>query len=128
MKNTLTLFKALSDRNRLRIVASLMHYNELCACQITELLQVSGATASRHLSILNASGLTESRKEGRWVYYRLSADPKTINRFNALMDWIKNEIVLSDDVVNDLQTMKSILKQKREDLCRKQRGVSCCPV
>ena len=72
MNNTLEILKALSDRNRLRVVVALMHMDELCACQIVELLHVSGATASRHMSLLIHAGIVESRKDGRWVYYGLS--------------------------------------------------------
>ena len=65
MKEMISIFKALSDQNRLRVVAALTNCPELCACQITELLQVSGATGSRHLEILIAAGLVDRRKEGR---------------------------------------------------------------
>ena len=71
MEPTLGIIKAISDKNRMRVVAALWRFDELCACQITELLQVSGATASRHMAILNKAGLVDSRKDGRWVYYRL---------------------------------------------------------
>ena len=49
MDGTVNLLKALSDTNRLRTVLALHRYEELCACQITELLQVTGETVSRHL-------------------------------------------------------------------------------
>jgi len=51
MKNTVSLLKALSDQNRLRVVAALLSEPELCACQIKELLNVTGATVSRHLAL-----------------------------------------------------------------------------
>ena len=66
------LFKALSDRNRFRVVAALLQSKELCACQIHEWLGVTGATASKHMGILVASGLVLSRKDGRWVHYRIN--------------------------------------------------------
>ena len=72
--------KALADRNRLRIVAALADYEELCACQLTELLGVSGATASRHLAQLTASGLLASRKDGRWVHYCLATPASPLHR------------------------------------------------
>lgn len=71
MNRLTAIFKALSDRNRLRIVSALMKCDELCACQVTELIQVTGATASRHMGVLISSDLVGSRKDGRWVYYRL---------------------------------------------------------
>ena len=57
METTLEILKALSDKNRTRVVAALWRFDELCACQITEFLQVTGATASRHLSILHLTFL-----------------------------------------------------------------------
>ena len=64
--------KALSDAHRVRVLAALRDRRELCVCQITELLGLATATVSRHMSLLQAAQLVDSRKEGRWVYYRLS--------------------------------------------------------
>ena len=64
MTGTENVFKALGDRNRLRILASLLCHKELCACQIHEWLGVTGATASKHLGLLVDNGLIKSRKEG----------------------------------------------------------------
>jgi DNA-binding transcriptional ArsR family regulator len=125
MQQILLIFKALSDRNRLRIFAALTRHDELCACQIIELLQVTGATASRHLSLLVNAGLLQSRKEGRWIFYRLKK-----SSFNTEVTdrWLKDVLVGTDDIVNDLQTMNRIIGTDREELCRKQRGEMCCPV
>lgn len=120
----ISTFKALSDRNRLRIVAALTTYKELCACQVTELLQVSGATASKHMGILISAGLVESRKDGRWVYYRQSSNT---NQLDAVYDWMTAEFSKSKEIKADLKVLKSIIAQSPEDLCRKQRGLDCCP-
>ncbi len=119
MDSTLLIFKALANRNRLRIFASLMQYHELCACQFVELLQVTGATASRHLSQLVNAGLVKSKKEGRWVYYRLN---KNNFNMNVAKNWLKEELSSSDDYFNDLEKLKHIMAFDRDDLCRKQRG------
>lgn len=71
MKNALPLLKALADGNRLRVVAALMENKELCVCYLTQMLGITMASVSRHMSILQAAGVVASRKEGRWVYYRL---------------------------------------------------------
>ena len=117
MKHTLSILKACSDRNRLRALGALVEHRELCACQITELLKVAGATVSRHMGLLIIAGLVESRKDGRWVYYKLrkSADKQFIK-------WLKNKLENSADFAKDLKTMKKILKKNPEDICRKQRG------
>ena len=81
MEKLTALFKALSDRNRLRIIAALLKHRELCACQLTELIQVTGATASRHMGVLIASGLVDRRKDGRWVYYRIRLEQTDASMF-----------------------------------------------
>ena len=123
MEKQLGILKALSDRNRLRIVAALGQYDELCACQITEVLQVTGATASRHLSVLQQAGLIDSRKEGRWVYYRLAPLDDT----KPIVQWLAGAIVESKQMQDDVQSLEKIVGITREDLCRQQRGEECCP-
>ncbi len=65
------LFRALGDETRLRVVALLSH-GELCVCQIEEALAIPQPTVSRHLGILRAAGVVETRREGSWVYYGLA--------------------------------------------------------
>ncbi len=128
MKTLLTVFKALSDRNRLRVIAALAVHEELCACQITELLQVAGATASRHLSILTSAGLTTSRKHGRWVYYRICEEHGPLEEFAPFLQWMMKEFDASEEAGKDRKALRTITETEREALCRKQRGVACCPV
>lgn len=123
MENTLDILKALSDKNRSRVVAALGRYDELCACQITELLQVSGATASRHMGILQKAGLANSRKDGRWVYYFLTKPAGS----EPLFQWLDNSMMDTAQVQTDLQALENIVGITREDLCRRQRGAECCP-
>ena len=65
------LFRALGDETRLRIVALLTH-GELCVCHLETALELTQPTASRHLGVLRAAGVVEPRREGSWIYYRLS--------------------------------------------------------
>ncbi len=65
------LFRALGDETRLRIVALLSH-GELCVCHIETALDLNQSTASRHLGILRTAGVVDCRREGTWVYYRLT--------------------------------------------------------
>lgn len=109
--------KALADGNRLKIMAALLEHEELCACQITEFLEIAGATASRHLSILSNAGLVECRKEGRWMHYRLSITD------DLLRAWLSNSLKRID-----LGCLAQIVAANPEDICRKQRGNGCCPV
>ena len=118
MKNTLSLLKALSDRNRLRVVAALLSTRELCACQIKELLKITGATVSRHLALLIQVGLVDSRKDGRWVYYRLRKD---LTDFKVLLQWLEHEIGNSAVVKADRIMLDDIGSCDMIEMCRKQR-------
>lgn len=124
MKSTLSILKALADRNRLRIMSALIDHNELCACQITELLDITAASASRHLSLLVNAELLDSRKAGRWVYFRLHSHP---GKHHPMIQWLKSELDLSEEVQEDRRRLKSILSEDPETICRRQRGEKCCP-
>jgi len=65
------LFRALGDETRLRIVALLSH-GELCVCHLESALDLNQSTASRHLGILRTAGVVDCRREGTWVYYRIT--------------------------------------------------------
>src|ERR671924_1761776 len=73
MRDVVTMAKALSDDNRVRIVA-MLDGRELCVCQVIEVLALAPSTVSKHLSILKQARLIDGRKDGRWMYYRLADD------------------------------------------------------
>jgi len=65
------LFRAFSDRTRLRILHLLLE-GELCVCDLVTVLRVPQPTASRHLAYLRRAGLVQVRKERSWSYYSLA--------------------------------------------------------
>ena len=65
------VFKALSDRTRLRLLKLLTTGEEYCVCELVDALQVRQCTVSRHLSILRGLGLVQVRREGNLACYRL---------------------------------------------------------
>lgn len=64
-------FALLADRTRLRIVWHLRS-GELSVNQLAELVGKAAATASQHLSKLRLAGIVQTRREGNFVYYRLT--------------------------------------------------------
>ena len=66
-----TLFKALADKTRLRILA-LLGNNEVCVCHIHDSLGLRQPTVSRHLAYLRKGGLVAARRDGVWMHYRIS--------------------------------------------------------
>lgn len=75
-------FHALADANRLAILCALQH-GELCACELLDDLQISQPTLSHHMKLLIDSGLVSGRKEGRWMYYSITA--KNAKLFREMM-------------------------------------------
>lgn len=71
MKNQVSLFEALSDENRLRVVNLLLVSPELSVGDLERILGLPQTRVSRHLSYLKNRGLVESRRTGTWKYYRL---------------------------------------------------------
>ena len=69
--NYVTIYKALGDENRLRILLMLKE-RPLCVCEIHEVLDIALSTISAHLKLMKNTGLIEDEKDGRWVIYRLS--------------------------------------------------------
>ncbi|WP_400207721.1 ArsR/SmtB family transcription factor [Candidatus Methanomassiliicoccus intestinalis] len=67
------IFKALSDENRLGILAMLAE-SELCACKILESFDITQPTLSHHMKVLAEAGLIKTRQEGKWSHYSLNVD------------------------------------------------------
>ncbi|MER2237698.1 MAG: metalloregulator ArsR/SmtB family transcription factor, partial [Psychrobacillus sp.] len=68
------LFKALADETRLKIAYALTVEEELCVCDVSEIIGSSVATASHHLRFLKDLSLAKSRRKGKLVYYSLADD------------------------------------------------------
>jgi ArsR family transcriptional regulator len=66
-----TLFRALADRTRLRLV-NLMGDEEVCVCFLVEALKLSQPKISRHLAYLRRAGIVGARRQGKWMHYRVS--------------------------------------------------------
>jgi ArsR family transcriptional regulator len=72
-----TMLKALGDPTRLRILRLLLDARaELCVCEFVDSLEEPQYNVSKHLAAMKAAGLLQSRKEGRWVYYRPADAPE----------------------------------------------------
>lgn len=65
------LFRALSDRTRLRILSLLRGRKELCVCDLVHVLGLPQAKVSRHLASLRRAGLVAGRRREQWMHYRL---------------------------------------------------------
>jgi ArsR family transcriptional regulator, arsenate/arsenite/antimonite-responsive transcriptional repressor len=66
------LFRALADPTRLRLL-NLIADREICVCYFVQILRISQPKVSRHLAYLRRARVVASRREGKWMHYRLVA-------------------------------------------------------
>ena len=112
MRELLKVFKALADKNRLRILKMLQH-KKMCVCELSAALGITRPSVSRHLSLMKDAGLVQDERNGQWIDYSLSSD--TINEYAStiqshLNEWINNDSVIKNDV-------DKIKRLNREELC-----------
>lgn len=81
LQNTL---KALSDPIR-REILGLLKNGRMSAGDIVEHFDVTGASISRHLSVLKEADLIRDKREGKFIYYELNASV-----LEEIMLWITN--------------------------------------
>jgi len=99
MQPFMAITKAFSDENRVRILLSLRE-EELCLCQIVEVLGLAPSTVSKHVDLLRKAGLVEMRKDGRWHYYRLAgrgASPVVREALRWVLRSLENETIIISD-------------------------------
>ena len=65
------LFKALADENRAKIVYALCCEDELCVCDLSNIIGATVANTSHHLRNLYKQGIVKYRKEKKLVFYSL---------------------------------------------------------
>ena len=119
MDTFIALTKALSDASRVRALLALGR-GEVCVCRLIELLRLAPSTVSKHMALLKQAGLVASRKEGRWIYFRLADEKK--DRAAARFIELAQDLIGSDGTVQtDRARMAGILKQDAGKLCKLQK-------
>lgn len=105
-----TLFRAFSDRTRLRLLHLLRAHAEVCVGDLVAVLGAPQATVSRHLAYLRRVGLVRVRKDGPWKHYSLTPAGTPLHRcLLASLDACAGEI-----------------RELAADHKRQQRLKSCC--
>lgn len=107
-----TLFRALGDPTRLRILALLAH-GELCVCHLTRALKTSQPAVSRHLGVLRGAGVVEAKRDGAWMLYRLAPqdDPRRARQLDALAAGFRADAAIKKEV-------RALLSWKGPASCR----------
>ena len=118
MHSLLAITRALSDENRVRALLSLGD-QEICVCQLIELLHLAPSTVSKHLLILKQAGLAVGQKKGRWMYYRLPGRAAAPVVRRALL-WVRRALNEDPRIQKDALRMIKIMGTDRQALCERQ--------
>ena len=118
MREFMNITRALSDETRVRVLLALRR-GELCVCQITELFGLAPSTVSKHLFLLKHAGLVQSRKNGRWIYYKLPPKDAAVTVREAI-DWVRKSLGREPQATDDQARLKKVLRMNPTELCKRQ--------
>ena len=71
--DTVKVFKAFCDENRLKILEQL-RTGEKCACKLLDELHITLPTLSHHMKLLCDADIVQGRKDGKWVHYSINQE------------------------------------------------------
>jgi ArsR family transcriptional regulator, arsenate/arsenite/antimonite-responsive transcriptional repressor len=91
-------FQALGDNTRLRLL-NLMGDQEICVCYFVEILNQPQPKISRHLAYLRNAGIVTSRRDGKWMHYRIVMPPNegAAKVLQEILQWFKEEKTMQAD-------------------------------
>lgn len=102
------VFKAVSDKQRLRIIG-LLRDGPLVVNDIRTILHLSMSTVSQHLSILRDAEILEDSKQGRWVFYSLSKELHNKDLLiGSIFEQLQEMFNTDETIVYDQQALKKL--------------------
>ena len=88
-----SIFKALSDGNRLKII-DILSCGERCACDIQDFFDFTQPTLSHHMKVLADLDLVKIRREGKWNHYSLN-----MKKYEDILNFMDYIFIESDDCI-----------------------------
>jgi cadmium efflux system accessory protein len=93
ISSVVQMLKAIADKNRVKITYALCQDDELCVCDIANIIGVTVANASHHLRTLHKQGIVKFRKEGKLAFYSL--DDEHIRQIMMIALALKKEVKIN---------------------------------
>ena len=69
-----TIFASLSNETRLRCLFLVARFDEVCVCEVVDVLGISQPTISKAFKALKEVGLVADRRYATWAYFRLNSE------------------------------------------------------
>lgn len=114
MKRFITVMKALSDPNRVKIL-KMLQKRSMFVCELQAALTLAQPTVSKHLKVLEGAELVAYEKEGLWVNYKLAegdGSPYAATMLGNLRHWLNRD----PEVARLFEVIPEI---NRATICRK---------
>jgi ArsR family transcriptional regulator, arsenate/arsenite/antimonite-responsive transcriptional repressor len=114
MNDFITVMKALSDPNRVKLL-KILQERVMCVCEIQAALGIAQPTVSKHLKILEKAGLVAFTKDGLWVNYHLTdgrRSPYAASMLGNMRHWLDG-----DPAIRKIKDSLSLIR--REEICKK---------
>lgn len=112
------LLKMLADPTRLRILRLLVTTEEqICVCEFVDSLQERQYNVSKHIRVLERSGLIAGEKDGRFTYYRFLPDRGVAGEV-ALWGFITAALQQSQQCQADMKRFSQRLACRVDGRCR----------
>ncbi|MEM9159131.1 MAG: metalloregulator ArsR/SmtB family transcription factor [Verrucomicrobiota bacterium] len=99
----LTLYKCLSEPNRIRIL-NLLKEGPLCVCQIQQALDEPQVKMSKHLGYMKERGLLLSTRKANWSFYEINWDAHPLVRPN--IEGISQSFAENIDFTKDVKQLE----------------------
>jgi DNA-binding transcriptional ArsR family regulator len=80
------------------------------------MLGLAPSTVSKHMSILYQAKLVDTRKQGRWNYYRLADDDAPQDVLQAIR-WVQDSLRKNKQMRVDAKQVRRVCKMDKEKLC-----------
>ncbi len=105
------IYQCFCDPTRLRILHLLTH-SPLCVCHFQDALREPQVKISKHLAYLRARGLVQTKRNGNWIIYSLTAKPSSELAMNlkCLADCTQSDSIF----MKDLQRLEKLRASCRE--------------
>jgi ArsR family transcriptional regulator len=109
LKTTSTIFRALADESRVRLLNLLLE-GEICVCDLGDILALPQPRISSHLSYLRRAGLVTIRQDGKWRHYAIPGDPDDVQ--TALLECVRSSLRRIDLLQRDLACLQRLRANK----------------
>jgi ArsR family transcriptional regulator len=118
MRKEARFFKSLADETRLKILWLLSGTEELCVCDVIDVLGITQSKASRHLRYLYHLGWVTDRRDGLWMNYRLCVPPGSPGE--KLLKLLKEMLASQPEAQALRKQLARCLETKRHTECARK--------